>query len=63
MNLLSVREIIRRELIKIRGNPIKNHDTLKEILTNLGIKTVKKGKITYYVESDLYRKLEIEVDS
>ncbi len=61
MNFLSIREIINRKIIKLNGRPIVNHNTIKAMLADLGIRTVRKGNRTYYIESDLYRKLEIEV--
>lgn len=61
MNLLSIREIIKREVIKTKGNPVRNHNTMKEILTDLNVQTVKRGKIIYYVEKDLYEKLNLDI--
>jgi len=61
MNLLTIKEIISRELLKIKGVPIQNHTTIKVMLADLGIRTVRKGNRTYYIESDLYEKLGMEL--
>jgi len=62
MNLLSVKKILEKEIIQINDEPIKNIKTLKEILSSLGLKSVKRGNRIYYLEDELYEALGLKVE-
>lgn len=60
MDFLSIREIIKRKIIKMNGRPVTNHNTIKTLLALKDIQPIKKGNRLYYEKDDVYEKLKID---
>ncbi len=61
VKFLSLREIIRREIVILNEKPVKNSNTVRDLLSRLGVEPIKKGRKFYYVESSVYKAFNLSI--